>query len=225
MADIILPRFDGQNYYISYSQFSSWKEANSFNLGVSGKQEYMLSYFLGHDFPDQGWGLFGQEVEDYICHKKHADKFTDKEKFTLDKIKPLGLFQKEVKIWILPNVYLKGFIDDGLEDLSWIRDYKTGSNNSRQRYYKDDYVQLDLYSLYVLQETGKLPEKLEVCIIERKGNCFGMVNRRDLLSVGTEIWYHYRETSIERLERIKAELTAVIYEISNAYKLFLKVNK
>lgn len=226
MTDIELPRQDADgNYYISYSQYSTWKELKSFNLGILGKQEYILGYFLGVEWPDQGWAQFGSEVEDYICTKDKSEKFGVLEKETLDKITPIGVFQKEIKLWIFPNVYIYGFMDDCNEDMSWLRDYKTASNNSRQRYYKDDYTQLDIYAMYALQETGKIPEKLEVCIIERKGNCFGMVERRDLLSVGKEIWYHQRETSQERLDKIKGTITATIFEISNAYKLFKKLNK
>lgn len=226
MNDIELPRQDAEgNYYISYSQYSTWKELKSFNLGILGKQEYILSYFMGVKWPDQGWAQFGSDVEDYICTKDKAEAFTESEKETLAKIKPIGVFQKEIKLWILPNVYVYGFIDDCNDVMSWLRDYKTASNNSRQRYYKDDYTQLDIYAMFAYQETGKIPEKLEVCIIERKGNCFGMVERRDLLSVGKEIWYHERETSPERLAKIKGNLIAAILEISNAYKLFKKLNK
>lgn len=224
--NIVLPRKDANgDYYISYSQFSSWKDAASFNLGVKGSIEYMVGYFFGHKFPDQGWGEFGKVVEDFICEGTSDDFLTTQEKETLSQIKPLGNFQIEVKLWILPNVYLLGYIDDGNKELTWIRDYKTASNNSRQKYYKDDYVQLDLYAMWVLQETGKLPEKLEVCIIERKGNCFGMVERRDLLSVGKEVWYHEREISKERLDKIKSDLIQAVMDISKAYSIYLKMNK
>lgn len=226
MSDVMLPRRDSDgNYYISYSQFTSWKDLKSFNLGVRGNLEYMLSYFFGEDFGDAGWAQFGSEVEDYICQRLHADKFTDKERETMEKIVPLGNFQIETKLWLLPNVYVKGFIDDATQDMMKIRDYKTASNSSRQRYYKDDYVQLDSYALWVQQETGKIPDELEVCIIERKGNCFGMKNARERLSVGTEIWYHPRITNQERLDKVRADILTAVFQISDAYKTFLKIHK
>jgi hypothetical protein len=226
MSEIILPRRDKDgNYYISYSQYSSWKDLKSFNMGLLGKVEYMACYFFGVQFPDQGWALFGSEVEDYICHKKWFEKFNERERGVMDTITPLGNFQVEVKYWILPNVYIYGFIDDATEDLSYLRDYKTASANSKARYYKEDYTQLDIYALYARQQTGKIPEKLEVCIIERKGNCFGMVERRDLLSVGEQIWYRPRETSIERLTKVESDLIAAIKDISYMYQLYLKMQR
>jgi hypothetical protein len=223
--EIILPRKDSDgNYYISYSQLSSFKDMESYNLGVLGKIEYMAHYFFGVDWPDSGFALFGSEAEDYICNRDHADHFTDQERAVLDSIKPLGNFQVEIKLWILPNVYIKGYIDDCNKELTWLRDYKTASKRSKAKYYKEEYVQLDIYAMYALQETGKIPEQLEVCIIERTGNCYGMVERRDLLKVGNEVWYHNRETSLERMNNIKGNLIATVYEISELYRLYLKLN-
>lgn len=247
--NIILPRKDENGeYYISYSQYTSYKDKAGFNTGLLGMYEYIQGYFLGQSWPDQGWALFGTQVEDYICYRDLPEKerlkmdaelsaqglstiteainsLTEEEKETLNKIEPLGNFQIKVKYYLFPGVYLLGFIDDGTDDLSVIRDYKTASNNSRKRYYTDDYKQLDLYSLWVRQETGKLPETMEVKIIERKGNCFGMVERRDLLSVGGEIWTHERETTEERLFMLEADLKKTVLEISSLYKTFLNVNK
>ena len=223
--NIVLPRRDKDgNYYISYSQISTFKDKESYNLKVLGKIEYMAAYFFGDSWPDSGFAQFGLEVEDYICNGAFAENFTAEERKVLDSIEPLGNFQVETKIWLFPNVYIKGYIDDSIPSLEHIRDYKTASMNSKAKYYKDSYIQLDMYAMHVLQETKKLPEKLEVCIIQRTGNCFGMVNRRDLLKVGEQVWYHERETSMERINQIKADLRATVYEISEVYKLFLKLN-
>jgi hypothetical protein len=249
MKEIILPRKgeDG-DYYISYSQYNSFKSAKSFNLGIDGKHEYIRSYFLNETHPDQGWAEFGQDVEDYICYgsltkaklkkmdkEREANKeklisevisgFSDDEKETLHKVKPLGNFQVEINLQILPNVFIKGFIDDANEDLTHIRDYKTCSKNSSKKYYGDEYYQLDIYSAWVEQETGKLPDRAEVCMIERKGNCFGMTERRDLLSVGNEIWYTDRDINKERVDFIIDDIRDVVFEISELYKVFLKTNK
>lgn len=222
---IVLPRKDADgNFYISYSQISTFKDKESYNLKVLGKIEYMAAYFFGDKWPDSGFALFGSEAEDYICNGDHAENFSADERKVLDSIEPIGNFQVEIKIWILPNVYIKGYIDDCNEGLSWLRDYKTASKRSKAKYYKEEYVQLDIYAMYALQETGKIPEKLEVCIIERTGNCFGMVNRRDLLKVGNEVWYHDRETSLERMNKIKGDLIATVYEISELYQLYLQLN-
>lgn len=247
--DIVLPRQDKDgNYYISYSQYNLFTDKSSFNLSILGVHEYIQSYFMGRQFPDQGWGEFGTDVEDYICYSRYSKKelakvdkerakngekpldevfaaFDDREKAVLDKIEPLGEFQREIKVWIFPNVYIKGYIDDTIKSLMVLRDYKTASKRSGKKYEKPEYKQLDIYALYARQETGKLPEKLEVCIIERKGNCFNMENRRDLLKVGGGHWFVPRETSHERLDAIMEELRETVLKISSLYKTYLKLNK
>lgn len=210
---------DGINY-ISYSQYSSYKSESGFNTGFPGNIEYIMSYFMGQTWPDSGFAQFGKDVEDYICEKAASETFTAKEREVMNGIVPLGRFQQEVKLWLGADLYLLGYIDDATQDLMHIRDYKTASENSSKRYYEDDYAQLDLYAMWVKQETGKLPDKMEVCIIERKGNCFGMVNRRDLLSLGSRVWYHERKTTEERLDKIKAGLMKVVFEISDRYKVY-----
>jgi hypothetical protein len=227
MQQIILPQRDDRGeYYLSYSQFESWSSKKSFNLGVEGRIEYMTTYFFRERHPDAGWGQFGSEVEDYICERKWAENFTDGEKEVMDQVVPLGVFQEEIKWYILPGVYIKGYIDDRLEDYSKIRDYKTASANSVKKYLKPDYKQLDIYAGYVESITGKIPEA-EVCAILRKGNCMGMINRRDLLTVapGTEPLYIPREVPKERIEKVKAELISTVYEISGFYQHFLNLNK
>ncbi len=62
-------------------------------------------------------------------------------------------------------------------------------------------------------------------MIERKGNCFGMTERRDLLSVGNEIWYTDRDINKERVDHIIEDVRDVVVEISELYKVFLKSNK
>lgn len=245
---IVLPRTDKDgNYYVSYSQLSSFTSDSGFNTRLPGHLEYFQSYFLKQRWPDQGWALFGSQVEDYICYRNAPEdviakmdkelseqgnstisealaSFTDEEKKVLDTIEPLGTFQKEIRIWLFENVYLLGYIDDCTEDLSWLRDYKTCSLASSKQYYTDTYKQLDIYSLYAKQETGKIPEKLEVVMIERKGNCFGMTEARDVLSVGKKVWYHERTTTEEKLFQLEGWMKKRVLEISDYYKLFLDLN-
>jgi uncharacterized Fe-S cluster protein YjdI len=223
-SPLLLPRHDADGKpYVSFSQVKSWNSSKSFNLGVEGKLEYMLSYFFGEDFGDMGWAQFGQEVEDYICFRKFKEKFTAKERKVLDSIVPLGLFQQEVKI-DFGDFYLLGYIDDATPDLTKLRDYKTCSLNSSKQYYKEDYYQLDIYAMWVLQETGKVPKELEVCMIERAGNCF-RGGGRNVLSVKDEVWYHPRETSVERMEYLRHYIRATAMDISKHYKAFLTLTQ
>src|SRR6476620_5317227 len=82
-------RFKGK-YMISWSQVETWNDKKGFNTGMEGFREYILKYFIGASFKDMGWGTFGTETEGYICERLYADKFTDREKEVLDRIKPLG---------------------------------------------------------------------------------------------------------------------------------------
>lgn len=221
---MILPRINEETGrpYISYSQYRSWNEDQSFNLKIEGAMEYILSYFFGREFPDEGWGEFGQDVEDYICLRENGHKFTQEEKDVLETIKPLGKYQIEGYI-NMGDFDVKLYIDDATPDLSKIRDYKTASKNSAKRYYSDDYLQLDLYAMWVLQQTGKIPE-LEVCIIERAGNCmFG--RGRKALSVKGEVWYHTRKTSKKKLKEIEKSFKETAQEISEYYQIYQKMNK
>lgn len=222
MSKIILPRTtaDGKPR-VSYSQVKLFNEAKSFNLGVEGILEYMAVYFLGYNFPDKGWGQFGHEVEDYIAERKGADFFSEREKKVLEQIKPLGVMSDEFSI-DYGEFVLTGIIDDRSEDWARLRDYKTASKNSSKQYEKDDYVQLDLYALKAIEETGIIPE-LEVCVIERKGNAnFG--GGRDALTVGKDVWYIPKQTSEERLTELKQNIFETVVKISDFYKLFLKLN-
>lgn len=222
MGQLILPRTDKDGRsYISYSQVNLWNDLKGFNTGGLGTHEYIRSYFLGEDWPEMGWGTFGSEVEDYICERKHADNFDAEEKAVLDTIEPIGVFQKEIKIEF-DDFYLLGYIDDCNEELSHIRDFKTASLNSSKKYYKDDYYQLDIYAMYAKQVTGKLPEKLEVCIIEREGNCF-RGGGRSVLRVKENVWYHERETNEERQAFLRDYIIRTAHEISAHYIAFLKL--
>lgn len=221
-----LPRKDKDgNSYISYSQVKSWNEVKGFNTGKLGRYESMMSYFFGEDFPDaNGFAQFGIDVEDYICGKPEAKLlFTDDEKATLDQIKPLGVFQKQIRLdFPKEGFYIKGFIDDATENLGLIRDYKSASEKSKAKYYEDSYTQLDVYGLAIEQETGKFPD-LELCIIERLGN--GFRGGRDVMSVGKQVWYVPRKTNPKRLLAIKAEIVKTAEEIEKFYNVFLKLNQ
>lgn len=219
---IQLPRTDGDGVpYISYSQIKMWNETKGFNTGGLGRHEFIRSYFLGEDFPDKGgFAQFGTEVEGYITERKYAENFTEPEKKVMDSIQTLGVFQHEIKI-PFDGFYVKGFIDDATEDFSIIRDYKTASNSSRKKYDEPDYYQLDLYGLYVFTTKGHIPD-LEVCVIERIGN--GFKGGRDVMRVGENIWNVKRATDLQRLETLEKMIKTTTNEISDYYKVFLKLN-
>ncbi|MCK5015696.1 MAG: PD-(D/E)XK nuclease family protein [Candidatus Peribacteraceae bacterium] len=222
MSKIVLPRTDKEgNYYISYSQIKNWNSDKSFNLKILGKMEYILEYFFKEDFGDMGWAQFGTEVEEFILERKHSGVFTSKEKEVLETITPLEVPQQEIRIEF-DGFYLKGFMDDATKDFKHIRDYKTCSLNSSKQYYEDGYYQLDIYGMWVKQETGALPEKAEVVMVERAGSAFKWGGRKNL-SVKEEVWNHDRELTEERQEYLRGYINKTALEISEVYKVFLKM--
>ncbi len=207
---------------ISYSQYSLFKSLSSFNLKDEGYKEYVVKYFLGYKFADKGWAEFGNDVEDYICKREKSEKFKEEEKKVLNKIEPLGIFQDKFEI-DFGDFTLNGIIDDRAEDWSKIIDYKTCSLKSLQQYKTDDYTQMDFYAMKAIEVTGNIPE-MEVCAVERLGNCY-YEGGREVLTVGENIWRVDRCTTQERLELLKEDLFLVVYQISELYKVFLKTNK
>lgn len=215
-------RFKGK-YMISWSQIETWNDKKGFNTGMEGFREYILKYFVGASFPDMGWGQFGTETEGYICEKLYADKFNDKEKAVLDKIKPLGVFQQEGLIDFGEFVVLL-YIDDMTPDWKKLRDYKTKSESSKKDLHDDKKHQLDIYSLYIKQEKGYLPDEVEYCIIERLGGKECMAGGgRDALSIGERVWYEPYSISEERLEQTKKLIIKTAEEISSFYKTYVKI--
>ena len=93
------------------------------------------------------------------------------------------------------------YIDDINEEMTKIRDYKTGSKSSLKKYEKPEYKQLHVYSAWVYQETGLIPEA-EVYTIERKGNCM-MGKGRTALTVGS----FHKPIKITITEKVKQDKT------------------
>ncbi len=223
MSKFSLPRLgeDGR-FRISYSQIKLWHDTKGFSTGLLGRMEYIRSYMLGEEYKDWGWGTFGTEVEDYICERKHADKFSAEEKAIMEKVVPLGNFQIPIAIDFGDFIFT-GYKDDANDDESILRDYKTASEKSKAQYYEDTYKQLDLYALDTLKKTGKLPNELQVTIIERHGNAFR--GGRDVLTVGGQIWQVQKEVKKERIESMEDLIVTTANEISEYYNVFKELNK
>ena len=235
MSKLTLPRIDDDGkHYISYSQIKSWHAKEGYNTKMLGRLEYIREYFFGEDFPDAGYGQFGTEVEDYICERNGAEKFTDAEKKVMESITPYGTFQKEIKMdfgWF----YVKGFIDDCDKLMKRLRDFKTASQSSKQQYFEDTYKQLDIYALAVLMMTGNLPEKLEVTIIGRKGNTWGRgkmyvgelegLKGRDALFVDDWVETIEKPVDEERIESVKQLIVSTAEEVAKYHAVFTKLQE
>lgn len=217
-------------HYVSWSQIEAFNSKSGFNTGLKGDLEYIKKYFLGEEFPDMGWGTFGNRVEDYICERKGKEFFEEKELELLNKIEPLGVFQREV-VYLIPgtDVIVLGYIDDMSKvienEVARLRDYKTKSKSSKGDLHEDGKHQIEIYTMGLAQE-GIRVKSAEYLIIERLGGfeCFqgGGV---DSLSVGNNIWLEpYAKEKLEekRLKQTDKLILKTVKEISSLYKTYLK---
>lgn len=213
---------------ISYSQITSWNEEKSFNKAmvrgklteVPGKVGYILDKFLKYDFPPtamDAFAPFGEKCENAICNQDFTG-FDETETAILKTITPIGVFQHELNI-DFGDFSLVGYIDDKNEDSSWLRDYKTCSKSTASRYEKDNYFQLDIYAMDEYFKSGRLPEKMEVVRIGRKGSPF----KGEDLKVDCLFPTVYRTTSISRLQKVEEYIRKTVQEISDTYKIYLEI--
>ena len=241
MSDIILPKVYSEflwersknpahrkyigKQFLSWSQVETFLSKTGFNTGLIGEYEYVIRYFSGFKFDDMGWGTFGNECENYITLKADSDKFTEKEKEVLNKIKPLGVFQDEILYYIEDlDVVILGYLDDRSPEVDGIvellRDYKTKSESSKKDLHDDKKHQLEIYILG-LRQRGLEVKSAEYCIIERFGGkeCM-MGGGRGVLSIGEIIWYEPYSWTEERLQQTHDLLVSTVKEISALYKVY-----
>ena len=218
----MLPKKDKEGIpYISYSQANLWSDVKGYNTGMDGKIEYMLSYFYKVNFPDVGFGGFGGKVG-IALEEGDFSAFSTSEIDTLRKVERLDIFEKEIRI-PFDGFYLVDYIDTCTEDLKYIKDYKTASHSSKEKYYTDDYKQLMIYAKGVHCEKGYYPERMNVEIIERKGNAFN--GGIDALSLGENIWIVEKEISAEKIEEVAKYVEKTALEISEYWSVWKKINK
>lgn len=215
--------------YVSWSQIESFNDRKGFNTGFKGSLEWILKYLLGYDFPDLGWGEFGNKVEDYICNREHQEMFSDSEKVVLDSIKPLGIFQREITLHIKElDFIVLGYIDDMELDgkkVKTLRDYKTKSKSSKADLHDDKKHQIEIYT-WGLEQEGYEVESAEYVVIERLGGRECMMGGGvDSLSVGNEIWYEpYAQEKLGKKRREQTEKLVIktAKKMSELYKTFNK---
>lgn len=211
MSKLILPRQDKEgNYYLSYSQISTW---------LKNKKEYMRNYFFGEDIQFTAYIDFGSMIGKAL-ETNDFSSFTEVESKFLSTIPRLDLFEREI-VLNMEGFYVKGFIDTIDEKLTHVVDYKTGTEKKQAEYKKDEYIQPLIYALGIQQETGTLPEKATIYVIDRKGNAF----RGEPLELGNEYWEVNIPLTKEKLQYTYNVIEEVAKEISEHYMLFLQLNK
>jgi len=207
---IILPRTDEEGeYYISYSQHSKWKKS---------KKDYIKSYFFGERFEGNAYTDFGSLIGEALENNDFAE-FTNEESTVLKKVTRLDEFEREIKLKF-DGFYVMGFIDTNDKECTTLIDYKTGDMTKVDVYEADEYDQLGIYAAAIEQETGKLPKKAHVELIERVGNAF----RGEDLALGTEIAIIPQDISPKKIKEIKEDVVKVATEVSDYFRVFNLIN-
>lgn len=206
--------------YISYSQYSKWK---------TSKKDYIKSYFLGEAFEGNAYTEFGSLIGEALENNDFSG-FTPKEQELLQKVTRLDQFEREI-VLDFGEFFVKGFIDtndsllDGIKEgakevVTKVVDYKTGDSNKVEVYESEDYDQVAIYAAAIEQETGYLPTKGWVELIERTGNPF----RGEELKLGSRVFVIPQDLSREKIDETKAKVLKVAQSISDYYKVFNKLN-
>lgn len=207
---MLLPKIDKEGIpYLSYSQINSF---------ITNKKEYIKSYFFNEPISFTAYLDFGNKVGRALENNDFSE-FEKDEETTLKKVMRLDEFEKEIRV-DFEDFYVKGFIDTNTKDLDYFIDYKTGGTNKVSEYQKDKYIQPQIYALGIEQETGNLPKKAEVILIERLGNAF----KGEKLSVGKEIIHIPIDITRDKIEKAKKLVIDTAKEIEHYYKIFLKLN-
>lgn len=216
---IVLPRKDENgDYYLSYSQISTW---------VKSKRDYMRQYFLGETFEGNAYTDFGTKVGEALENNDFSE-FTKEEQEFLKTVPRYDEFEREIALKF-DGFYVKGFIDTNTlkgtkskQVIDKIADYKTGDILKKtDDYVSDDYIQLDIYSAAIYQETGKLPTDTCVYLIGRDGNAF----RGEELKLTLEYKKVEKVVTRERVNEVMEFVQRVAQDISDHYKVYLKLKE
>lgn len=220
MKHLTLPRVDDIGIpYLSYSQITTWKRS---------KKQYMKQYFFKEPFDGNAYTDFGKKVGTALELNDYSG-FTQEEIKVLQQVPRYDEFEKEIKLQ-MKGFYVLGYIDTNSKlvnngngvYIEKIADYKTGDIKKKvAEYESDDYTQLDIYAASLLQKYDRLPDKIYVHLIDRKGNAF----RGEPLVLGDGHITIKRQTDKKRISKILKDIQEVGEDIEKCYKVFLKLNK
>lgn len=212
---IVLPQKDDKGeQYLSYSQKTKWNRAKS-------KRDYIRSYFFKEKDTNAAlslYGDFGTKVGEAFENNDFSG-FTKKEAEFLKTVPAYDEFEKEVHLH-MDDFYVMCFIDSNTSCMTKLLDYKTAIiEKKRADYESDDYDQLDIYCAAIKQKYKKLPKKADVVLIQRDGNAFN----GEELTLGEEFVVIPKKITMKRINEVKADINKVAEEISDHYKVFLKL--
>lgn len=215
---LLLPKVDKEGVpYLSYSQISTW---------CKSKREYMRQYFFGETFDGNAYTDFGTKVGEALENNDFS-AFTPEEQEFLKTIPRYDQFEREIRL-NFDGFYVIGYIDTNtiLTDtdgtfVTMIADYKTGDIDNKIAYYNSpEYYQLEIYAAAIAQEQGYLPAVAAVYLIGRKGNAF----KGEPLELTGEFATIEKEITEKDTHNIEEFIREIAWEISEYYKVFLKLN-
>lgn len=236
--EILLPKIytdkTGKNEHlnglpkISYSQYSSYK-------ALEYQNQYYLQYFSGINLNSGEFAEFGSSCGEWI-----EDIANDVENPRLGCLsqEDIEILKSEIDfqfncVYEDPIIINCGeFCIEGYVDRTWyksnpeieIRDYKTLNLDKKADFYaSDEYGQTDLYS-FQKEKEGYIVVNSEVFGIGRKGSSLdGTGNFKMRLSGVTKIIP--TPYTKEKGEKIIKDITKVVHQISDEYKIYLKYFK
>lgn len=217
---IKLPRQneDGE-YYLSFSQKTTWYKTGT-------HRDYIRQYFFGEESSNQGLNNYadmGKKVGEALENNDFSE-FTPEEQKFLESLPRYDEFEREVKLQF-DGFVLKGHIDSNTKPLKTkgvkkILDYKTLELDKKEKYESEEYDQIDVYCAALEQEFGHLPQEAIVVLIDREGNGF----KGEELRLTCKKDVVVRDINKERVEQVKEIYQSTGEEISEYYKVFLKLN-
>lgn len=225
MNKIQLPReLDGKPK-ISYSQYSSYKDEEY-------QDQYYLQYFSGIELPNGEFAEFGSSCGQFIEDVGMANTSPrtgclseEDTKILLDKIVfPPNCVYEDKIIVDCEDFCVEGYIDRTqylAEKEVEVEDFKTLNLDKKKDFYaSDEYGQTALYS-YQKEKEGYKVIRSFVTGLGRKGSSLNGVGnfKMRLSGVVEEIETPYTK---ERGEKIIEDITKVVHQISDDYKIFLK---
>ena len=222
---VILPRELERKPKISYSQYSSYKDEEY-------QDQYYLQYFSNIRLPSGEFAEFGtscgQFIEDVgmgITPPRTGCLSKEDIEIILDKITfhPNSVYEDKI------IVDCDGFILEGYADrIKYldnkeveVEDFKTLNIDTKRKFYEsEEYGQTALYSHHKEKE-GYTVKRSFVTGLGRKGSSLdGTGNFKMRLSgVVEEIETPYTK---ERGEKVIEDITKVVHQISDDYKIFIK---
>jgi hypothetical protein len=204
---------------LSYSQYSSWSDPLY-------KNQYILGYMFGIRDEGNVWSFFGGQCGEYIESGGEivGDMLLPVTIKTLNTVpRPENALYEYETIIPREGYVLQGFLDQCFDNKlgTTVLDFKTGNKKSKVEYYgSDKYQQTTTYSYYLDKYENKKIHYSGVTLMHRSGNGFSQHPIRldgEIIDIPTPY-------SRERAEKFLLEVDRTAKEISDMYKVFLKVN-